>query len=118
MDEYKKILTSIKNNQLPESFNVDNNDLNVVLNLIDESLISAKIQQLYGCSFINNPRLTIRGEKELERLQNPESNQDSSNNTDHNWYQKPIGIMRISIFSGVLVIMVIYLIRKHLGILL
>lgn len=39
-------------------------------------------------------------------------------NTDENneWYKKPIGIAGITIFSGIMVSLAVYLIRKHLGI--
>lgn len=39
-------------------------------------------------------------------------------NTDENneWYKKPIGIAGITIFSGIMVYLAVYLIRKYLGI--
>ncbi|MBF0377601.1 MAG: hypothetical protein HQK72_08960 [Desulfamplus sp.] len=66
MDQYIYILNMISKNQLPESFDVDSKELNIILNLIDEELISANLQPVYGSTFINSPRLTIKGEEKLK----------------------------------------------------
>lgn len=67
--------------------------------------------------------ITTDGEKHLNELkektnilQIPHDIKHASNNTSHYWYQKPIGIICITAFSGVLIAMILYLINKHFGI--
>jgi hypothetical protein len=39
----------------------------------------------------------------------------SASTTPHHWYQRPIGKIGLTVIGGVLVILVVYLIKQHLG---
>ncbi|MBF0377044.1 MAG: hypothetical protein HQK72_06130 [Desulfamplus sp.] len=42
--------------------------------------------------------------------------QNCNNTSTDDWYKKPIGIIGITVFSGIIIILAVYLIRTHLGI--
>ena len=39
----------------------------------------------------------------------------SASPTPHHWYQRPIGIIGLTVIGGVLVILVVYLIKQYIG---
>ena len=66
MDKYLNILNLVNENQLPDSFDYGSKEIHIILNLIDEGLISAKVEPVYGSTLVYSARLTMKGEKKLK----------------------------------------------------
>lgn len=44
------------------------------------------------------------------------STQGGGDRPTHDWYKKPIGIIGLTVFSGILIVMAVYFIKTHFGI--
>ena len=66
MDQYLNILNMISEKRLPDSFDYDSKEIDIILNLIEEGLIFAKVEPVYGSTLVYSARLTIKGEEKLK----------------------------------------------------
>lgn len=46
----------------------------------------------------------------------PPNNKPTNSTENKEWYQRPIGIIGLTIFSGIILALAIYLVKKHIGI--
>jgi len=53
---------------------------------------------------------------EIDPIQNTTSHPPKKSDNVHYWYNKPVGIIGVGVVTGVLVLLVAYIIRTHLGI--
>ena len=63
-----EILQMVKQKNLPEDIPTEGTiDINEIVALVDEGIITANNKHLYGLSIVSAPRLTSSGEEELKQ---------------------------------------------------
>jgi len=82
-----------------------------------EAINSGKVTEKDLTSDIESESFNIeKFNKEVSISKNTFVPQNSDNNTGSHWYKNPIGIIGLTVISGVILAMVLYLINKYLEI--
>lgn len=108
----------------PEEKNKFNNELDRLRATIHEPHLSSDFSGVPKENAFNKMKgIAKQRLQELENdltLQNnarkPTDNKPPNSTEQKEWYQRPVGIVGLTIFAGVIIALAMYLIKKHLGI--